>query len=95
MKKCFSCGETKRLKSITQNDCDCGKCDGFHNSCICKKCYFSEEISCEMESHSIQDCLTSENCPNHKDTMLRYEHWNELDYYYKPKKNIPIIKVKN
>ncbi len=95
MKKCFSCGETKRLKSITQPDCDCGNCDGLHDSCICKKCYFSELISCEIDSHSIQDCLTSENCPNHKDTMLRYVQWNELDYYYKPKKNIPIIKVKN
>lgn len=90
MKKCFSCGATKGLKSITFPDCDCGKCEGFHDKSVCKSCYFSEDdfVSCEIESHSIADCLTNENCPNHKDTVLRKEHWDELDYHYKPKKKM-------
>lgn len=91
MKKCFSCGATKALKSITFADCDCGKCDGFHNKSVCKSCYFSEDmVGCELDSHSITDCLTSETCPNHKDTVLRKERWDELDYYYKPKKKIMV-----
>ncbi len=92
MRKCFSCGATKGLKSITFPECDCGNCDGFHNKSVCKPCYFSEDdfVGCEMDSHSIADCLTSTNCENHKDTVLRKEHWEELDYYYKPKKTIMV-----
>ena len=88
----MSCGITKGLKSITLPDCDCGKCDGFHDKSVCKSCYFSEDmISCEMDSHSIQSCLTNESCDNHKETLLRKEHWNDLDYYYKPKKTVTIL----
>lgn len=86
MKKCNSCGTTKGLKALTKMDCDCGKCDGFsHNTSICKKCYFEEDIACEMEGHSILICLEDTTCENHKDTIMRKEHWDDLDYNYNKK----------
>lgn len=88
MKKCFGCGITKGLKAIQQTDCDCGKCQGFHNQSVCKDCYFSDMVSCDMDLHTINDCLKSPNCENHKDTLLRKDHWNELDYHYNPKKGV-------
>ena len=84
-RKCWNCGTTKGLKALTRPDCDCGKCDGWHNSSVCKSCYFSEDdfMSCEMDGHSITACLEDVSCENHKDSILRKEHWDELDYNYK------------
>ena len=92
MKKCFSCGETKKLKAMQMTDCDCDNgYDGFHNHSICKSCYFSEGyMSCGLDMHDTTICLNDEKCENHKDTKLRLEHWDELDYNYKPKKGFVI-----
>lgn len=78
-RKCISCGETKGLKSIFDGE------DYQHRS-ICKSCYF-ETCSCEEDNHMTGDCIEQLFCPNHKDSLLRFEHWNELDYNYKLKKN--------
>ena len=90
-RKCFSCGATKGLKAIQLQECDCGKCDGFHNSSTCKSCYFSDMISCEMDCHSVDDCLKDATCENHKETLDRFTNWNNLNYHYKPKMTLSNI----
>lgn len=90
MRKCHSCGATKGLKAIVIPDCDepnHSSLGGYHRSSICKSCYF-ETASCDEDFHQVDECLESPSCPNHKDSKLRLEHWNELDYDYKPKKHL-------
>ena len=94
-KKCFSCSKTKGLKAIQLQDCDCGKCDGFHNSSVCKDCYFSEMISCDMDLHSVSDCKNDKTCENHIETMNRFEDWDKMNYHYKLKNLIPITRKCN
>lgn len=82
MKKCFNCGATKGLKGIVNPDCDCGKCDGFHNHAVCKSCYFSEMVGCEFDMHSNDECLKDATCSNHTKTKALYDNWNGFDYNF-------------
>jgi len=43
-------------------------------------------ISCDMDSHSVYDCLKDNNCPNYETTIFRFDNWDKLNYNYKLKK---------
>jgi len=64
---------------------------GYDSVSCCKQCYF-DYMSCEEDSHEVNECLNDPTCPNHKETVERLNHWDELDYHYKPKKGI-VIKI--
>ena len=86
MKKCHTCGQTKGLKAIVCTGSQCDK-ESYHDTSICKNCYF-DTCACEEDSHDVRECLETPNCPNHKETLQRLNHWDELDYHYQPKKGV-------
>jgi len=92
MRKCHYCGSRKNLKAIVcVGDLASTYCkeDSFHDTSVCKKCYF-ELCSCEMDYHEASECLKDESCENHKESLNRFNNWDNLDYNYKPKKGVII-----
>ncbi len=79
MRKCISCGETKGLKGIMWDDPD-----GYTPHAICKSCYF-ETCSCEVDGHSVKDCLEDITCENHNLTVGLNNNWSDYNYNFKLK----------
>ncbi len=84
MRKCYSCGETKNLKSIFIEDCDC-HFDSFEKPeyhSVCKHCFFE---SCGFEMHQASECLEDKICENHEQTKLYESNWDDYDYGWNQK----------
>jgi len=83
MRKCFSCKETKNLKSIFIEDCDC-HFDSFEKPeyhSVCRHCFF-ETCACDYDKHLSYECLEDETCENHEQTKKYDTNWNDYDYHW-------------
>ena len=92
MRKCYSCKETKALKLIFLEDCDChfNSVEINPQHSVCKNCFF-EQCSCDEYKHLVNECLEDKECENHKRMVEIMNNWNGFDYYWKPKKIITVL----
>ena len=89
MRKCFSCGETKSLKSIFVEDCDC-HFDKLNigdpvNHSVCKVCFF-DHGAIEMDGPEVSECLEDSNGEYYEKANSYNENWNGYDYHWNLKK---------
>ncbi len=85
-RKCHNCGNVGNVKAIVCTGSMCDK-DSYHNSSICKSCYF-ELCSCEEEGHLNSECLEDKQCPNHEKTVNLFKNWDKFNYNYNLKKGV-------
>jgi len=83
MRECFSCKETKNLKSIFIECCDChlDSLDIDISHSTCKHCFF-ESCSCGQDMHQVSECLEEPTCENHEQIKKYDTNWNDYDYYW-------------
>lgn len=93
MRVCMSCKETKGLKSIFAEDCDCHvdrPLSQVHldiNHSICKSCFFEGGYALEMDGADANEALTDSEHPDHKKAKDLFDNWDNYNYYWQSKKS--------